>query len=381
MKESQDQHIINDEQDTSIDLIRLLIVEDEPNQIQQIVDSIEDFNEKREAIKIEYNSINTFHEAIQHLIGDNYDAAIIDLKLSNEKIENEGLELVKLIKKNLRYPVYVRTGYPEKISGVEEIQNHPFIKIYDKTHIIDNIIEEIYSLHSTGLIRTIGTKGKIDRYLNEIFWSNLSKVIQDWDDDLLNEDNQEKSLVRYCISLLHEHLELSEIEGEYEVYHPFEVYIKPPIKLKYYFGDILFSENNFYIILSPPCDMAQEKFDKVILAEIEDLNSIVDFNNFLQKYQETKSQSKKKAITKYITNNFNNKYHFIPPFQEFNGGLINFQKIISKTNDELNDYNRFATISEKFAKDISSRFAQYFSRQGQPDLNIDILLKNLLTES
>lgn len=58
--------------------------------------------------------------------------------------------------------------------------------------------------------------------------------------------------------------------------------------------------------------------------------------------------------------------------------MINFQKIYSKTKEELNEMERFASISGKFSKDIGARFSNYFARQGQPNLNIDVLLKTIL---
>ena len=41
------------------------------------------------------------------------------------------------------------------------------------------------------------------------------------------------------------------------------------------------------------------------------------------------------------------------------------------------DYNRTATITTPFLKDIVNRFSRYYSRQGQPNLNLEKIFQEL----
>ncbi len=247
---------------------------------------------------------------------------------------------------------------------------------------MDLIITEIIKFHNNGITATIGTKGKVEKYLNKIFWDRFSKNLHLWDRDFLDNIKYEKSLVRYCLALLQEHLEIEENGGDFSDYHPFEVFISPPIKNNHFFGDILYDEDNYYIILSPACDMAQEKYEKIIIAQIDSLDAIAPFTEHQLRYKESPSKNKKdsakKKVIEFLTNNYSDKYHYLPNYMNFPGGVINFQKIQSKTKEELDRMNRFASISGKFSKDIGARFSNYFARQGQPNLNIDVLLKTIL---
>ncbi|HDR8043064.1 TPA: hypothetical protein QCZ17_005449 [Bacillus cereus] len=366
--------------------INLLIIEDDDGQIEQIQDAIKDFNRKEgknESIKIELRIVKTYNDAVLTLLKENFDAAIIDLKLSSTTDKDEGVDLIDIIINKLRFPIFVRSGFPEKVESINA--EHYFVKVFKKTDKLDDIVAEIVKFYKKGITSTIGTKGKVEKYLNKIFWERLSKNITFWDKGLLDDNKHEISLVRYCLTLLQEHLEIAENGDGFLDYHPFEVFIKPPIKNNPFFGDILFDSNsNYYIILSPSCDMAQEKYEKVILVEIELLTEINAFAERQQQFYKvkdmgtTKVEKAKKKILEFLTNNHSAKYHFLPSYQEFPGGLINFQKVHSKTKEELSKMNRFASVSGKFSKDISARFSNYFARQGQPNLDIDVLLKSIL---
>lgn len=379
------------QKETSVDnpsnqsIISLLIIEDEEGQIEQIQDAIYDFNRRTgitEGIIIESVSVRTFEESLLNLLKKEFDAAIIDLKLSSTTDKEEGVDLIEIIIDRLRFPIFVRSGFPEKVNDI--VSEHHFVKVFKKTDNLDEIINEIIKFYQMGITESIGTKGKVEKYLNKIFWDRLSKNVYFWNKDSFGEIEHEKSLVRYCLSLLHEHLEIDENGDGFLDYHPFEIFIKPPIKSKHFFGDVLKDRDDYYIILSPACDMAQDKYEKVIIVKIDPLEKIEEFATHRNKFHEEKDKSKNKAdnakkkVVQFLTNNHSNKFHYLPPYLEFPGGLINFQKIESKTKEELQDMERFASISGEFSKDIGSRFSNYFARQGQPNLNTDVLLKSVL---
>ncbi|MDI6648882.1 hypothetical protein QL818_16805 [Bacillus altitudinis] len=375
---------ISKELETENKYINLLIIEDEKGQIEQIEDAIEDYNRKggeESNIKIQKQSVSTFEKAMFALLKDEFDAAIVDIQLDATTGSEDGVDLIEIILDRLRFPIFVRSGFPEKVVAISS--EHNFVKVFKKTDRVDDIIEEIVKFHNKGITTTIGTKGKVEKYLNKIFWERLSKNFHMWDEDFLDNSDYEKSLVRYCLALLQEHLEIEENGGDFSDYHPFEVFICPPIKSKPFFGDILLDQDrNYHIILSPSCDMAQEKYEKIIIGQIEPLDMIESFTSHQQRYfkneSNTKKEKAKKKVVEFITNNHNDKYHYLPSYMKFPGGLINFQKIQSKTKEEIDKMERFASISGKFSKDIGARFSNYFARQGQPNLNISLLLNDLL---
>lgn len=375
------------EADLLVTTLHILIVEDEQKQVELLEDAIEDFNnsEKGKSVTIKYSIANKIEDAMFALLKDDFDAAIIDLKLGTDINEDQGLDLVTIIIDKLRFPVFIRSGYPEKAYDI--CSSHRFVKAYNKTDSLDSILDAVVEFNKNGITQTFGTKGKVEKYLNRIFWERLSMDLTLWDEFLRDGEKYEKAVVRYCFSLLHEFLEMDDTQEEYLDYHPFEVYIKPPVKTDHFNGDILFDQTNseYYIILSPSCDMAQKKYERIIISKIIDYKDLSQFIECKEKYQEaiqnqnaSKIEKIKKEILKYTSNNYNFKYHFLPSYHDFPGGFINFQIIQSKTKEELDAMIRIASVSGKFTKDIVARFSNYFARQGQPNLDLDTLLERVL---
>jgi DNA-binding response OmpR family regulator len=105
--------------------LKLLIVEDDPEAIIAYQRGIKAFNIER---TISHNSdlsiielpINNKDEAIYTLRSseNNFDAAIIDLDLLGQGgQDSSGNEVIREIKNNLRFPVFVISGTPQHIES------------------------------------------------------------------------------------------------------------------------------------------------------------------------------------------------------------------------------------------------------------------------
>ncbi|NKX14549.1 hypothetical protein [Bacillus cereus] len=359
--------------------LNLLIVEDDKIQIQTYSDQIEFFMEENQDIKIISHVYSNVEEGFAALSNPIYDAAIIDLKLSPGDKSGEGNQIIKQIKDNLRFPVTVMSGYPQDLDA-EFQEGHPFIKVYNKDDNLQEIISEIVKIYKVGITNILGKKGKIEEYINNIFWNHLSKNIEFWSEHTEKAVDVEKILLRYTLSHLQEYLDLSDTQEEFEQYFPVEMYVIPPIKKHPFTGDIINKDNKYWIILNPSCDMAQCKAKSVVIAEIESINMpyVEGLKRAIQQGNE-QAQPSKDILGKLLTNSGSLKYHFLPSSFEFPGGFINFQKLVSvKYKDIVADYERVASISDRFSKEIIARFSHYYARQGQPDFDIDSLLDKIL---
>ena len=349
--------------------INLLIIEDEPEQIQMYQDVIESFNKKNEHYIIKTEICKTYAEGQSALYSPNYDAAIIDLKLSNAS-ELEGRSLVLTIYQKLKIPVFVYSG---SISHINDIPENIFFKKHSRTDDLKSILGEIVSIFSTGITSYLRQNGLIDETLTKIFWTHLSQDLNIW-----TQSNNPKTLLRYILSLFQEYLDI-DIAGNFEDYHPQEIYLTPPVKVHLHTGDLVKIKDELFLLLTPACDMVlmerdkktYRKAEKIILASIYDF----DVNAFCKNKN---GEIDKGKITEYIKN-INYRYHYLPPFQKNNGFLIDFQSLRSVREEEIT--YRIATISSSFIKDIISRFSSYYSRQGQPTFNQNQLIESIYTAS
>jgi len=366
-------------------ILSLLIVEDDQNQIKLYEDAIDEFNTDSD-IKIGIKFSKSLEDGLEQIRNNDFDAAIIDLRLGAGDVEGKGKEIIREIKSNLRFPVFVLTGYPGDLDEDLKKEN-VFYKVYRQTEKETiEVLHEISSIYKTGITNIMGRKGIIDSTLQKVFWENFSESMEYWKTEIEDENKIEKVLSRHILAHLSESLKLTE-EGEFEKCHPAEVYIMPPIKKDFFTGDIMENKDSreFFLILTPACDMELRKrkdgedlyrnADKIILAKLIEFNQIAEVSDYI----ETHSNTKKKEVERYIKNTKKERYYYLPSFgSRIAGFLIDFQDINQISPEEIDIYTRVASVDEPFLKDIIARFTSYYARQGSPDFDLDTILKKLL---
>lgn len=292
-------------------------------------------------------------------ISKNLNGIIVDIKLDEG---HSGSEIVREIVDKFRVPVAIFTGTPD-------IEYDAPIKIYKKGEVLhEEILDDLRAVSDTGLFNVLGGTGVIEHVMTQIFWKNLYPQIELWKTKKAQGVDTEKILLRYAVSHIQELID-NEVPG----YITEEMYISPPIDGNLKTGSII--QNNadklYYIVLSPPCDLAlhdgKMKTDCVLLCEIEDQDEI---NPTL--VQGIKSTTKRvDRIANALNNNYTNYYHWLPKNTLFGGGYINFRKVITYSPKELQEgfSSPVLKVQEGFVKNILNRFSLYYSRQGQPDFD------------
>ncbi|MFH1933730.1 MAG: hypothetical protein ABIN18_19405 [Pseudomonadota bacterium] len=368
-------------------ILNLLIVEDDENQKKLYEDAIDDFNRDSD-IKIVITVSSNLEEGLDQIRNNDFDAAIIDLRLGEGDVKGKGKEIIREIKRNLRFPVFVLTGFPGDLDE-DLTKENIFYRIYRQTEKDTiEVLKEIASIYKTGITNILGRKGIIDKTLQKVFWENLSENMEYWITEIEDENKIEKVLSRHLLAHLSESLKLTE-EGEFEKCHPAEVYIMPPIKKDIFTGDILENKDSkeFVLVLTPACDMELRKrkngenwityrnADKIILVKLIEFNQIAEVSAYI----ETQSNTKKKEVERYVKNTKKERYYYLPSFgSRIPGFLIDFQDINRINADEINIYNRVASVDEPFLKDIIAKFTAYYARQGSPDFDVESIMEKLI---
>lgn len=376
------------------EIIKVLIVEDSRLDIQSYEDAIKEVNrEIRPELAIEAVFKTTKEEGLDALsvMKDELSAAFIDLKLTQGQAVdvNEGNDIVREIYGKLRFPVKVLTNTPGGFDG--NIEQSLFLEVVTKADVdYAEVLKSIIKIHQTGVTKILGRRGLVENMLDNIFWKNISTTLSDW----IGIQNSEKPLLRYTLTHLQEHLEISEDGGEFDTVYPTENYIKPSIKEYFFTGDIIEEKEDRskrYIILTPACDLAPHGKDRkpksshVLLAKLEKLSDTPIGTNLKKAKKEIKSEEEKMAVCqaqesiyKLITNNASPQYYYLPDTSCIKGGLINFQKLSTIKYAELDNYSKEVTIAVQFLKDIIAKFSFYYSRQGSPDFDFNAIMKTIL---
>ncbi|NDV42944.1 response regulator [Flagellimonas sediminis] len=364
--------------------LNLLIVEDDKDALKSYKRDIDSYN-LESTVKIKPIESSDKDEALELLKGRNiFDAAIVDLDLLGKGGEDSsGNEVIREIKSNLRFPVFVITGTPQNVAEDLKEESALFkIKTRGEQE-EEGYLEQFVKIYDTGITNILNSKGTIENYLNNIFWNHMSNSLDLWiNDSSRDPEEKEKSLLRYTLLHMHEYLDQSS-SGDLEKYHPAEFYISKPVKPNIFTGDvILFKEDSsFYLVLSPACDIdlknGVRKSKKILFLKVIMPEEIDDeFKN------PDMSKTKKGDLKSYIRNS-RPQFHFIPKIDSIPNGFIDFQNKVTINEKEVEeslkngDMERIATVSSPFLKDIISRYSNYYSRQGSPDFNEEELLNNL----
>jgi len=333
--------------------MNILLIDDTP-QVQKDFEEYVNLPEYESIVKL--ISIDNVEKGIKLLESEpeKFDIAIVDMRFGQDP--TKGNDFIKKINETcLRIPVFVYTNTPDEIDC-------DCYQWYCKDQRgVQEILDECISLGKTGLINILGHRGLLESHLKYIFQTNLLPSIKkgNWFTYAERDPSKtEKALLRYTLNHIQQILDEDE-----EKYYPEEVYIYPPNKEELQTGGIVqcLKSNTYLLVISPACDLANKKTERIQLLEIEDLEDV--FSNRCKKNAEENQEKLKK-------NTYALFYHYLPKTGFFSGGFVNFRRIHSVKPRQVK--NLFSSpllqISPSFCKDIVSRFSSYYARQGQPEI-------------
>ena len=349
---------------------RLLIVEDNEQDLNTFRDSLEIYRKQknRDVHSVESRNLDDAMEKLD----SSFDGAIIDLRL---KEQNDGNKITQqILDSHFRIPIAILTGTPDSADP-----KLTYLGVFKKGEIeYSQLLDMFWEIHSSGLTRIMGGRGVIETSLNDVFLKNLLPQRDTWIEyGKSDSPRTEKALLRYALSHL-----LQLLDDDMERCFPEEVYIHPPVSVGVRTGNIMMRRTDYkpFVVLSPACDLVirkntgRAKSDQVMLVEVESYNTV---RTPILKGE--KKDGREKKIARLLQNNYADNYHWLPRTSVFDGGFINFRMLYSTTHKELSEtFDAPALqISPSFVKDIVARFSSYYARQGQPDIDYQAFVNKL----
>jgi CheY-like chemotaxis protein len=356
--------------------MKIIFIEDDEGQRNIFHNSVEVY-EDQHSCKVEVNYAESLEEANEQ-IDLSFDGAIIDLQLNEE--EEGGNKVADNILENFpRIPIIFVTGYPDLVNNDNPLIVNTRARA-DGTYAED--LKRLWEIYHTGLTRILGGRGRIEQVLNSVFQKNLLPYLDPWKTYGADDPSRtEKALLRFTLNHL-----IQLLDDDEDQCFPEEVYIYPPLVKDIQTGSVIKRKDSesLYIILSPACDLVVRrdgnfKTDRILLVEIEEESFVLD--EALQGIgKKSKKENKLKAV---FGNNYTEYFHWLPKTGYFNGGFINFRKISTYTIDEFQTVYQHPhiQISPHFVKDILSRFSSYYARQGQPDIDRNKIIEEVIASS
>lgn len=375
--------------------IKLLIIDDDTEVLTEFSKSVERFNRDNQETCIfkvyEKKSLDEARDIIKYY---KIDTAIIDLNLQ-ENFENpetdnsDGNSVVQKIIENFRIPIYILTGEPQKLALEYKNKNNITLNTKGEKSYLD-LLEELQQKLSLKTIDYFSENGFLEKEINDFYWGNLQETLESWNDVArIHPTEIDKILSRHTVACLNEKLYVNGNIGNFDKYHPGEMYIIPPIKQHYHTGDIIEKDNELFIILNPACDIVNRgNLEFYLVAKLIEIQILQDIQQNIKTDKQYNSlydslnKAGKEKFKKY-SNNQSQRYHYIPKFDKISKDyLIDFQNLqnikigdiiegedyLANRESIIKEYTRIASISSPFLKDIVMRFSTLYARQGQPNL-------------
>ena len=355
--------------------IKLLVVEDDPQDIGVCRSTVERYQDERQR-EVELVECKDVDEAFVKL-DNTFDGAIIDLRLGDEG--DEGNQIIQRIKERLyRFPVAILTGTPGSADT-----DFSYIGVFKKGDTgagYGDLLDRFWRIYDTGLTRILGGRGIIESRLGDVFWKNLLPQIETWEGyGAADSTRTENALLRHTLNHL-----IQLIDEDIERYFPEEFYLYPPPSKNVRTGSILKDKesNQHFAVMSPDCDLViradgTRNTDRILFVEVVAPGVLFDW--FGSTSPSALGSSRKDSFVNRLENNGPRYYHCLPQTDFFPLGFLNFRGVSTVAVKDLEgkfDLPPRVQISPPFVKDIVARFSSYYARQGQPDIDFADLLES-----
>lgn len=362
--------------------MKILLIEDKDSDISVFKDSVDAWNIGK-AEQFEVEVCTTLEGALSRLLSPNdLDGIVLDLKLPQN---TNGEEVIKRLGKlYLRIPVVVLSGTPAELADEYQIVClNSFVKAEQHEK---EILDLLWDCKRSGLMKLIGGKGLFERYLKTVFdkcivprfgeWRELMKAVAADKAEVTASEALTRHVLT-CLGLL--------LSNDTEKIQPEECYVLLPDEaISCPRPGMILKDSNevHYLVLNPACDLAirsngSANSDVMLLVPIDSEMDTLKALMQAPANGATLSSKQKRHNAGIRENAYKNKepirFHWLPRCGKFEGGFVNFRNVF--TCDSAKFGNEYIVCENKFIvhpdvlKNIQSRFASYYARQGQPDID------------
>lgn len=353
----------------------------------------EPINDAQERLHIE--TMTDFEATLDELEKRRFDIVVLDVKLDSSGVlkEDKGRDILESIKQKRFVPVIFYTAVPHLVRDLEK-QDKPLVRVVEKTEGLSQVLEVIREILETAIP---SINRALIRHLEEVqrdyMWGFVAKHWEEYGDQSDYTALAYLLASRLAVSLsgpgiqqlaqdLGDPVGAAVVAGKV---HPMQYYLLPPVDPSPLAGDLytgkIGEQSGYWILLTPSCDIAQDKAEKALLALCKPLNEFPECGDWLQ----APSSNTKKKLKNLLTNNRKDgqpeRYHCLPAALVIPGLVVDFQQLITLPRNQLDTLTRIASLDSPFAEALMSRFVRYFGRLGTPDLDTDYVLLRLPSEA
>lgn len=361
----------------------LLYVDDVETQRVLFKDAIEEWNEANPEAEFTIEIKDSFEDGVAALGRTRFDGALFDLRLPAPDLGRAerplGNELAQIGLHKFGIPVAIISGKPDEVDPDLAISST--VKVFDKGD--GNAFVSAVSWFGTlrPMLETMSlARARIREASAGLF---AERIWPSWQSYLSMADGKDLTpvLARQYVWHLGEVMGASS-NNEEDLWHPLEAWICPPLyRDRASTGDILKQDDKLWVILTPPCDLAnQGKIENVLLAHCSRILP-ADWDAVLEKCADSDPGRQRKGLDRIrkVFNQTEQALHYLPPLpDEHLPVTVEFSHLRTLSMPELQEIlgSRVGSVTAPFVTNLTQRFGAYLSRVGQPNLNAQAFPQN-----
>ena len=365
---------------------RVLCVDDDPQKANEVAEFFTSWQKGNPYGSFTAVTENSFEKSLNRLSDERFDLVTLDLHGSSDpepksgsedNREQEGKRVLDELKKRRFVPVIFYTGYADKISELET----GVVKIVKKgQNDLEDVRNAAQTIYKTGLPELVRHIEKEER---SFVWDTID---QHW--DKLDGDSEQLSyLLARRLAAQFNHQSVKTLLGHKEgAAKPIEHYIYPAIDSKILTGNIYCADDgNYWIVMTPSCDFAQDKVERVLLAGASPLSQHQQHVEWSagDKWKGEGSAASKKAaaewdrLRKFICNKAGDRTRFLPGTFFIPDILVDIQVLKQMELADLKTMTLVCQLDNPYRQELILHFSRYYGRLGTPDLEISEVFKRL----
>ena len=331
------------------------------------------------------NTCNDFNKGHELLMKNEYDILILDIfrgKANEDNADREGDKILEEIRKSTFLPVIFFSGLTKYVEPLKS----DIIRVVTKTAGgNDELLKEIEYLLESGIPMI---KKRLDSHVKDCMRDYLWEFVQrEWAS--LNTIRDEFSigyLLARRIAKSFSKSNVKKILGDHKIsdekIFPMEFYIYPVHDDSIESGDIFRKEGVFYVVVTPSCDIAQNKTKFLHLTKCIPLDETKEYKEYISEknkktINESKLASAKDKLSQLIRSGRRDCHFFIPKTSFIENLVIDFEQIITIELSDVVKYECIAKLDSPFAQSMIIKFVRHFNRIGTEDLDAEYVINNL----
>lgn len=363
--------------------INVLMIDDDPKNTDFINKLLNGTKIKNYTIILK--TCNDFDAGQTMLADADFDILILDIfkgKANEENHARDGEKILAGIRKTTFLPVIFFSGLTKY---VEELKSD-IIRVVTKTAGgNDELLKEIEFLLDSGipLIRkrlNDHVKECMREYLWEFVqeeWKSLSTIKDEFSIGYLLARRIAKSFSKSNVQTI-----LGDHKISKEKIYPMEFYIYPIHDESIEAGDVLRKEGVYYVVVTPSCDIAQEKTTFLHLAKCIPFEESREYQEFSAEKKRTpqnanKFTSAKDKLSQLIRSGRRDCHFFIPKTSFIENLVVDFEQLTTINLKDANTFERIAKLDAPFAQSMIIKFIRHFNRIGTEDLDADYIINKI----